>query len=659
MDLDFFELSKKYSEFVITDMIKKKHSKFLFLTILFACVTSLQSQFILPEDKYTTHKDIDVIRADNDKIEIYGINAKATMTSPGEVKIHWNNFVKNAVLAVVRSEKPVSNLSALQLGKVVVVLKGGESNFKDTILNPGDYYYAVVSYQRLKDETVILKPNENYTTSPVHFDEKDLANQTESAKETVSNIKASILDDKTVRIQWNFDPVSNVSLMVYKNTHVIDSENAIKNSIRIGSVSSDKNYFDDQEGAGQFYYAVIVLQFGIEKTILKANENYTTKPVKKQESSNPTVKFIRAVKNKKNEIFISWYFPTSKFPSEFVIYRSSRQIVKEEDLQKAEIIQKLKPDAKSYIDNDYPDGDLYYAVLTQNKQGTIQKILIPDENTMVNPVINETESVVEEKKPEEAVEKKEEVAVKPVEPVKPVVPDTPKNELLIYDIQAVAERSAIRISWKPDKKTFVELPEKAIFFHLFRFREKPESLSALTAETYLAKIPLNEESYIDTPPESGLYYYAIFFSTPKGVLTDLKYGDNLIGPVIYKKPEEPEKTKSEKDKLEKEAKTTDKSDIDVSGLSTTQDVSAEKLNNALRRTYLQEKYEEAITALDGFRHSPSVKIKARAMFYSALSSYYLGKYKEAMEYIMNDSVKKVYGERADFWYRQILEKISK
>jgi hypothetical protein len=610
----------------------KTRKKYISFALFFISSVVLHAQFILPEDKYTTQRDIDVIRVNDDNLDTRNLKAVIKKVSKGEVLLSWTYSKNNVPVAVIRHDKPLSNMSMLKLGKVINVLDAGQINLKDTVITAGDYYYAVVSYQKLKEENVILKADENFTTAPIHFDEKDLTAQSKLLKEFVSNIKAVILDNKTVRLQWVYEPVPNVSLLIYRSTAEISDENKLKNAMRIGTVPSEKNYFDDQDGSsGDAFYAVTVFtQFEIEKYIFKANQNYTTTAIKKPEIASSVIKTLRASKTKNNQAIITWNDPAPKFTAEYIIYRGNQQILQEVDLQNAAIIQRAAQYSVNYVDKEFPEGDVYYAILTQNKQGTIQKTLVPGDNTMINPV---SPGVPEEKEPE----------------VKP-------EQSLIYDMQATPERNMIHISWKPEKAFFEKLPAKGVFYHIFRFSQKPESIGSLSTDNYIAKINISEESYFDAPIKDGIYYYAIFITTPKGVLPeDLKNGDNLVGPVIYKRGPESDK----REIYRKEIKESGDRDVDFSIFENTSQLNEEKINNILKRTYLQENYKEALEALQDYRRSSNRKIRARATFYSALSYYYLGNYRQAMDLMMDDSVKTIYSERADFWYRQILEKMTK
>jgi len=615
---------------------KISRNTYILLAIFFGGFTASHAQFILPEDKFTTQKDMDVIRVKDPDIDINNLKIKINKAAKGEVLLSWNNLRTKTELAVVRHEKPISNLSLLKMGKVITVLSNDETYFKDTIALAGDYYYAVVSYQRLKDDNVILKPNENFSTSVIHFEEKDLASRTRLVNETVTGIKVEILDNKTVRVQWAFEPAPNTSLLVYRASSEISDEARLKSSTRVGTVPSEKNYFDDQDAVtGDLYYAVTVFtQFEIEKYQFKANQNYTTLPIKKPEIPSSVVRSLRATGNANSQIVLNWYDPSPQYTSEYIIYRSDRQILHEADLQSATILDRVGSNIFTYLDQNIPETQLYYAVLTQNKQGSIQRTLLPGENTLINFAVK--------KKVEAPVEN---TVVAPVNP----------EQGTFYDMQATNEKNMVRIFWKPDKKQLEALPVKGVYYHLFRFTSKPESMKDLSTDNYIAKIEMNEDSYFDSPEKDGLYYYAIFLTTPKGVLpAELKFGDNLVGPVIYKKIEVIDKQVKTQD-----LRRQDNIEVDFSIFDNTSILGEEKINSILRSTYLQENYRETLDLLKEYRHHQNRKIRARAIFYSALSNYYLGNYREAMDMIMDNSVKSVYTERADFWYRQILEKITK
>ncbi|MDH4199262.1 MAG: hypothetical protein OEV66_02690 [Spirochaetia bacterium] len=612
---------------------KKPVIKIILLLCFVFFTSEIFSQFILPEDTYTTHKDMEVIRVETLGVDVRSIKAKTENATKGEVLLTWMPINTKDQLAIVRSDQPISRLSQLIGGRVLSLVDAGNNSYKDTVSSPGDYYYAVVSYTGLKKETVVLKADDNFTTRAVHFDEKDFFSPQTTFSEAVTNIQAEVIDNKSVRIRWNYEPVPNASILIYRSTREIKDEKFFKNALRIGSVPSINNYYDDQDGAsGNFFYAAMVLNpFGIEKVSLKPGQTYTIKPINKPEVLSSTVRSIHAEYKSKKNIFVSWSDPNPEFTDKFIVYRSFDQILLEQDLQSALIVGTVDHTFTSYLDMNIPNGDWYYAVLSQNRQGTIQKLLIPGENSMNKPV----PAFKEEVKPKPEEEKKHQKTEE-------------SNPDLNYDLRAVSEENVILISWKPLQSGANSVDES--YFHIFRFTKKPEFLTDLSTENYVAKIPLKKESFIDTPDKDGLYYYALFLDTPKGVMPlTLKLGDNLIGPVIFKKA-----MLDNDGQNKKTHENPDFSEFDDISL-----ISDQKVNGILRRTYLQQNYTDTLLELKDYKKSSSVKIRAKANFYSALSNYYLKQYETALDQIMDSSVKKIYKDRADFWYRQILEKMTK
>ena len=65
----------------------------------------------------------------------------------------------------------------------------------------------------------------------------------------------------------------------------------------------------------------------------------------------------------------------------------------------------------------------------------------------------------------------------------------------------------------------------------------------------------------------------------------------------------------------------------------------------------------AIASITPYRNNSDKKVRAKALFYLALSHYKLKKYDRALDYLVNPLVVQAYGKRARFWYQRTLEKI--
>jgi hypothetical protein len=620
----------------------------------------LFSQFILPEDAYTTHRDRDVVRMDTEKIEVRGLKSRKAEGRSGKVELTWTLVDKSSQLALLRGEEAISNLTSMQIAKVVTLLEPGTSSYTDTVLNPGGYYYAIVTYKNLTDQTAILKTNDNYTAAPVTFGKGDLSRTENIADQFVSGIKAETIDNRTIRIRWSYDYIQDVSLLIYRSPMPVTDEVKLKTALRIGTVLSNKNYFDDEDGAsGDFYYAVIVQDsFSVEKLIFKEGQNYTTKPVRKAEIKSMPVKSLNGFKYE-NDITLTWDDPMPQVTDQYIIYRSFQPIMVESNLENATIVERVSKNNFKFIDKGVSDGEFYYAVLTQNSEGTVQKSIIPGENSMIKPVKILSSKEKEDKNKEvNGTSEKKQTEIFPDLPDKSDIQKMSKDRPLIYDVNAVPERDRIHISWKPDRDIFNKIAKDSSFYHLFRFKVKPVHIGDLSPANYIAKIPIVNDSYYDNPPLEGLYYYALFITSSKGLLpSELMYGDNLVGPVIFKKSV---KTVSEKDGLKEteDAREFQTRDKDFLYFDETSRLGIIKLNEILRRTFLQKNYSGTIRELESFKRSNSGEIRAKANFYIAISNYYTGNYDEAMSHMMDSSVRMHYKDRADFWYKQILEKMS-
>ena len=63
-------------------------------------------------------------------------------------------------------------------------------------------------------------------------------------------------------------------------------------------------------------------------------------------------------------------------------------------------------------------------------------------------------------------------------------------------------------------------------------------MSDLVKGELLARIRSNRRLYEDVPSERGLYYYALFFETDRGLMPQgFNLDDNLIGPIAILDPQ--------------------------------------------------------------------------------------------------------------------------
>jgi len=658
-------------------MIRQKKQKHIYFAAIMALLFFLPlnflfSQFVLPDDRKTTHKDIDVVRSEDALKLISNLSARLLNAVTGEIELTWENPEKTGKLALVRSDKPIETISILLSSGIIAVLDPGTNRFSDFMLKPGNYYYALVNYEGFKNETAVLSRGQNYTIQPVIVTEYK-GSDSQKAQDAVQGISTEWINPTTLRVKWNYKPTSGVSLSVYRDGHPLDKEDKVRKAIRLGVVDSSRNYFDDiNPAAGDHYYAVMVQDSkGVEKIILKSDQTYTSKTAGRPVVAPSVVKGIKAVKLEGHSALISWSDPDSYGVAQYEIYRSKTAIIDQEGLKTAEKIASVTSDIRQYVDTDSTENSAYYAVLSLSQTGELNQVIQPGQNSLEKPVlwdqtgdkVAKDDQIVpddkEEKLPDDVVIPDDKIADDQKDDRLSFLPDDkeleneqiskPKHDLLVQDLRAVVRRNGVYITWSSGEQRLKSYPESAQL-HLFRFSGRPDSMSQLTRKNHVITLPVTASAFLDVPEKSGFYYYAVFVSTPKGVSpSSFVFDENVVGPVIFESPgkrEIAEGQQGEDDQFEQF--------LEQGGADSEQ----QGLDAVLRATFQEKKYIEALEHLDRYRNSSNEEVKARAIFYMALSNYYLGNYEKAVEYLLDPSVKKRYNKRANFWYRQALERID-
>ena len=95
---------------------------------------------------------------------------------------------------------------------------------------------------------------------------------------------------------------------------------------------------------------------------------------------------IKSISNDNATISLNWKIPKKNDITEFIIYRNTKQLTKEQ-LSQLTPIETLKGKYTSYFDTvKNLSEEYYYAVLTKNRNGEIFDIIIPTVNSTVIPV---------------------------------------------------------------------------------------------------------------------------------------------------------------------------------------------------------------------------------------------------------------------------------
>jgi TolA-binding protein len=214
-------------------------------------------------------------------------------------------------------------------------------------------------------------------------------------------------------------------------------------------------------------------------------------------------------------------------------------------------------------------------------------------------------------------------------------------------------------------------------------------MSDLVKGELLARIRSNRRLYEDVPSERGLYYYALFFETDRGLMPQgFNLDDNLIGPIAILDPQaritrnnnqekrQPNLGKENGVVTQPNAKNNPAGENRIKPGDLNQNngqlatnllnnqpnnISSQKrmtsINDVINQTYSKGAYKAAIKTLQKYLNDKNDSSRAKALFYTGLSYYRLNSFEKALDYFVHPLTVKAYGKRAEFWYRQTLENL--
>lgn len=199
---------------------------------------------------------------------------------------------------------------------------------------------------------------------------------------------------------------------------------------------------------------------------------------------------------------------------------------------------------------------------------------------------------------------------------------------------------------------------------IYRFNEEPRVIHDISKGTLIAKLTGEINLYEDLPPARGLYYYAVFVESARGLEpSSFTPSRNMVGPVAFQSSGKapvraqrdtelptaaarPEFSSTEFDSTEAQAADPE-----------TDDSSRRGINGVIRRTFLKGDYTGAIRALKPFLRNKTPRVRAKAMFYIGLSRYRLEQYDRAIKYFEHPLTQKYYRRNAEFWINRTSENL--
>lgn len=472
----------------------------------------------------------------------------------------------------------------------------------------------------------------------------------------IKNLRLETIREKSnthVKLTWlPFDSLEEI--MVLRSLVAITNEKQFYSSKVLAVLpAKTDSYIDKNVLSGSYYYAVVSRPI-LEKSKIElyANENYTLTPVVIKNFPEQ-VKKIKAIKNKANEITVSWQPLDEKVF--YAIYRSRSPLSSADMLTNNNMIALLSYNQNNFVDKaSFEEGDYYYAVATRNNRGEEDKNLIANESYTTN-LITSIQKI--EEPPQEPPARVQEKA-------------TPAERKSKNIFTAHVKKEQVKLSWKVQNFLWgsdIDLEPKEKIA-IYRFYKKPQDFEDLVVGNLVATPYYHEGEAVDKPAQSGHYYYAIFFQSPQGLQPQsFDFGYNLIGPTVYSAEASSQDIKPlptlnnmllEKSVVPQSSKTKETLQKPAPSNITQNKPPQELLDKVtiiVKNSYFKNSYEEAILKLEPYLDHENLLVQALSKYYSGLSLYRLGKFSQATSFFKDNLVQKAYKEKAIFWYKRSKE----
>ncbi len=235
----------------------------------------------------------------------------------------------------------------------------------------------------------------------------------------------------------------------------------------------------------------------------------------------------------------------------------------------------------------------------------------------------------------------------------------PPNEGYFADLAAYSRDSGVILTWH---LMHGRATDRRI--QIYRFTEEPRVIHDISKGTLIAKLTGEINLYEDLPPTRGLYYYAVFVESARGLEpSSFNSSRNMVGPVSFQasgkaqmKP--PRDTEMPQAAVRPEFSSTELDAPEEPAVEVDSDESARRgINGVIRRTFLKGDYQSAVRLLKPFLRNKSARVRAKAMFYIGLSRYRLEQYDRAIKYFEHPLTQKYYRRNAEFWINRTSENL--
>ncbi len=195
---------------------------------------------------------------------------------------------------------------------------------------------------------------------------------------------------------------------------------------------------------------------------------------------------------------------------------------------------------------------------------------------------------------------------------------------------------------------------------IYRFSEEPRVIHDISKGTLIAKLTGEINLYEDVPPGRGMYYYAIFVETTRGLEPGaFTMSRNLVGPVSYLGTGAAAKTSFDPEKGSYKRPEFSSNELDSEDMPARHDDlddgAGRGINGVIRRTYLKGDFSGTVRGMKPFLRNSSAKVRAKAMFYTGLARYRMEQFDRALKYFEHPLTQKFYRRNAEFWINRMAE----
>lgn len=245
------------------------------------------------------------------------------------------------------------------------------------------------------------------------------------------------------------------------------------------------------------------------------------------------------------------------------------------------------------------------------------------------------------------------------QPAQPVTPATSNPEGYFADLAAYSRDRGVILTWHLMNGRAIDRR-----IQIYRFTEEPRVIHDISKGTLIAKLTGEINLYEDQPPAVGMYYYAVFVESARGLEPgSFNAGRNMVGPVAYQssgkaqvKPVRP--TDGSAHAVRPEFSSTELDALEEQPAEHESDDSSRRgINGVIRKTFLKGDYTSAVRGLKPFLRNKSPRVRAKAMFYIGLSRYRLEQYDRAIKYFEHPLTQKYYRRNAEFWINRTSENL--